>query len=196
MLAKMCLPVVAILPPDNYAATLTDEESGDEEDTSMDHLPGSTLGAEVVDSCSEPSDDEDEEEPPAKLQKRHVKWHKRDLCSSFLVGDLCEPDSAEETPLTPAEAFEKFFDVTVINQLVENTNTYAQQKNRLLNVHAASEPEEKETAKADTSQENSTEDAQSQVVDMSTQAARRRDMPALGMTRGINTSSAVKRSLE
>lgn len=60
----------------------------------------------------------------------------------------------------------------------------------------ASEPEEKETAKADTSQENSTEDAQSQLVDMSTQAARGRDMPAHGMTRGINTSSAVKRSLE
>ncbi|KAH8025422.1 hypothetical protein HPB51_007734 [Rhipicephalus microplus] len=51
-------------------------------------------------------------------------------------------------------------------------------------------------AKADTSQENSTEDAQSQLVDMSTQAARGRDMSAHGTTRGINTSSAVKRSLE
>ncbi|KAH8037934.1 hypothetical protein HPB51_019243 [Rhipicephalus microplus] len=60
----------------------------------------------------------------------------------------------------------------------------------------ASEPEEKETAKADTSQENSTEDAQSQLVDMSTQAAGRRDKPAHRMTRGINTSAVVKRSLE
>ncbi|KAH8009367.1 hypothetical protein HPB51_015690 [Rhipicephalus microplus] len=47
-----------------------------------------------------------------------------------------------------------------------------------------------------TSQENSTEDAQSQLVDMSTQAARARDMPAHGTTRGINPGSAVKRSLE
>ncbi|KAH7956113.1 hypothetical protein HPB52_006128 [Rhipicephalus sanguineus] len=62
--------VVAILPPDNGAAAVTDDESGDEEATSMDHLLGSTLLAEVVDSCSEPSDDE--EEPPAKLQERHV----------------------------------------------------------------------------------------------------------------------------
>lgn len=128
--------VVAILPPDNYAAGVTDEESSDEEGTSMGHLPGSTLRAEVVDSSSEPTDDEDEEEPPAKLQKRHLKWDKRDLNLSFPVGNSCEPDSAEQTPLTPVEAFEKFFDYEVINLLVENTNTYAQQKNRLLNVHA------------------------------------------------------------
>ncbi|KAL1471258.1 hypothetical protein MTO96_023769 [Rhipicephalus appendiculatus] len=128
--------VVAILQPNNYAAAVTDEESGDEEGTSMDHLPGSTLRAEVVDSCSEPNDDEDEEEPPAKLQKRHVKWDKRDLNSSFPVGNSCEPDAAKETPLTPVEAFEKFFDDEVINLLVENTNTYTQQKNRLLNVNA------------------------------------------------------------
>ncbi|KAH7956382.1 hypothetical protein HPB52_008764 [Rhipicephalus sanguineus] len=76
--------VVAILPPDSYAAAVTDEERGDEEGTSMDHLPGSTLRAEVVDSYSEASDDEDE--PPAKLQKRHVKWDKRDLNSSLPVG--------------------------------------------------------------------------------------------------------------
>ncbi|KAH8032517.1 hypothetical protein HPB51_025970 [Rhipicephalus microplus] len=60
----------------------------------------------------------------------------------------------------------------------------------------ASEPEEKEVATADTSQENSTEDTQSQLADMSTQAAARRDMPEHGMTRGINASSAIKRRLE
>ncbi|KAL3205669.1 hypothetical protein MRX96_011035 [Rhipicephalus microplus] len=87
--------VVAILPPDNYAAAVTDEESSDEEGTSMDRLPGSTLRAEVVDSSSEPTDDEGEEEPPAKLQKRHLKWDKRDLNLSFPVGNSCEPDSAE-----------------------------------------------------------------------------------------------------
>lgn len=128
--------VVTILPPDNYAAAVTDEESGDEECTNMDHLPGSTLRAEVVDSCSEPSDSENEEEPPSKLKKRHVKWDKRDLNSSFPVGDSCEQDSAERAPLTPVEAFEKFFDEEVVNLLVESTNTYAQQKNRSLNVNA------------------------------------------------------------
>ncbi|KAH8040172.1 hypothetical protein HPB51_009550 [Rhipicephalus microplus] len=128
--------VVVILPPDNYAVAVTDEESGDEEGTSMDHLPGSTLWAEVVDSCSEPSDNQDEEEPPAKLQKRHVKWDKCDLNSSLPVGDSWEPDSTKETPLTPVDPFEKFFDDEVINLLVENTNIYAQQKNQLLNVHA------------------------------------------------------------
>ncbi|KAL3220657.1 hypothetical protein MRX96_029737 [Rhipicephalus microplus] len=128
--------VVAILPPHNYAAAVTDEESGDEEGTSMDHLPGSTLRAEVVDSFSGPNDDEDKEERPAKLQKHHVKWNKRDLNSCFPVGQSCESDSAEETPLTPVEAFEIFFNDEVINLLVENTSTYAQQKNRLLNVHA------------------------------------------------------------
>ncbi|KAL3184431.1 hypothetical protein MRX96_031723 [Rhipicephalus microplus] len=100
--------VVAILPPDNYAAEVTDEESGDEEETSMDLLPGSTVRAKVVDSFSEPSDDEDEEEPPAKLQKCHVKWYKRDFNSSFPVGHSCEPASTEETPLAPVETFEKF----------------------------------------------------------------------------------------
>ncbi|KAL3217750.1 hypothetical protein MRX96_032021 [Rhipicephalus microplus] len=60
----------------------------------------------------------------------------------------------------------------------------------------ASECEEKETATAHTSLENSTEESQSQPADMSTQAAGRCDLIAHGMTRGINTSLAVKRLLE
>ncbi|XP_050024907.2 piggyBac transposable element-derived protein 2-like [Dermacentor andersoni] len=127
---------VAILPPENHAAAVTDEESGDEECTSMDHMPGSTLRAEVLDTCSESSEDENDQEPPAKQQKRRVKWDKRDLNASFPTRHSCDSDSAEGAPLTPVEAFEKFFDDEVINLLVANTNTYAQQKNRLLNVNA------------------------------------------------------------
>ncbi|KAK8785933.1 hypothetical protein V5799_007703 [Amblyomma americanum] len=127
---------VAILPPENHAAAVTDEESDGEEGTSMDHLPGSTLRAEVLDTCSESSEDENDQEPPAKQQKRRVKWDKRDLNASFPTRHSCDSDSAEGAPLTPVEAFEKFFDKEVINLLVANTNTYAQQKNRLLNVNA------------------------------------------------------------
>ncbi|KAL3176381.1 hypothetical protein MRX96_039719 [Rhipicephalus microplus] len=100
--------VVAILPPDIYAAAVTDEESGYEEGTSMDLLPGSTLRVEVVDSRSKLSDNEDEEEPPAERQKRRFQSNRRDLNSSFPVGDSCERDSTEETPLTLAEAFQNF----------------------------------------------------------------------------------------
>ncbi|KAH8029937.1 hypothetical protein HPB51_005955 [Rhipicephalus microplus] len=60
----------------------------------------------------------------------------------------------------------------------------------------AYEPVGKETATTDTSQGNSTEDAQSQPEDMSTEAAARHDMPAHGMNRGINTNSVVERPLE
>ncbi|KAL3217495.1 hypothetical protein MRX96_032294 [Rhipicephalus microplus] len=58
-----------------------------------------------------------------------------------------------------------------------------------------SEPEEKETAAADISQDYSIENAQSTPA-MLTQAAARRSTPAHGMIPEINTSSAVKRSLE
>lgn len=72
----------------------------------MDHLPGSTLRAEVMDSCPWPSD-KNEEKAPGKLQKHHAKWDKRDLNSSFTVGDLCELDSTEGTLLNPVKEEEK-----------------------------------------------------------------------------------------
>ncbi|KAK8768420.1 hypothetical protein V5799_018959 [Amblyomma americanum] len=115
---------------------MTDEENGDEEGTSMNHLPASAVRVEVVDTFSESSEDENDQEPPDKQQKRRVKWDKRDLNASFPTRHSCDSDSVEEAPVTPVEAFEKFFDDEVINQLVENTNTYAQQKNRLSNTSA------------------------------------------------------------
>lgn len=69
---------LAILPPDNFAATVTDEESGDENDTDMARLPGSVLRAEIV-GLDNASSDDDEGEPAKKVAKSSANWDKRDL---------------------------------------------------------------------------------------------------------------------
>ncbi|KAH8039303.1 hypothetical protein HPB51_005549 [Rhipicephalus microplus] len=54
------LSTLAILPPDNFAATVTDEESGDENDTDMARLPRSVLRAEIVGLDNASSDDDED----------------------------------------------------------------------------------------------------------------------------------------
>lgn len=124
---------LAILPPDNFAATVTDEESGDENDTDMARLPGSVLRAEIVGLDNTSSEDDDDGEPAKKVTKSSTKWKKRDLKTKLPPSEWLA-DEQDESFLTPAEAFEKFFDDDVIALLVEETNRYAEQKNRSLGV--------------------------------------------------------------
>ncbi|KAL3181771.1 hypothetical protein MRX96_008084 [Rhipicephalus microplus] len=72
---------LAILPPDNFAATVTDEESGDENDTDMARLPGSVLRGEIV-GLDNASSDDDEGEPAKKVAKSSANRDKRDLKTS------------------------------------------------------------------------------------------------------------------
>ncbi|XP_037555736.1 probable very-long-chain enoyl-CoA reductase art-1 [Dermacentor silvarum] len=65
---------LAILPPENFAAMVTDEESGDENDTDMARLPGSVLRAEIVDLDNTSSKDDDDVEPAKKVTKSSTKW--------------------------------------------------------------------------------------------------------------------------
>lgn len=51
---------LAILPPENFAATVTDEVGSDENDTGMARLPGSVLRAEIVDLDNTSCEDDGE----------------------------------------------------------------------------------------------------------------------------------------
>lgn len=124
---------LAILPPENLAAMVTDEESGDENDTDMARLPGSVLRAEIVDLDNTSSKDDDDVEPAKKVTKSSTKWKKWDLKSKLPQSEWPD-DQQDESFVTPAEAFEKFFDSDVITLLVQETNHYADQKNRSLGV--------------------------------------------------------------
>lgn len=70
---------LALLTPNNCAATVTDEESGDENDTDMAHLPGSVLRAKIVGLDDTSSENDDEGEAAKKVPKSSAKWKKRAL---------------------------------------------------------------------------------------------------------------------
>ncbi|KAL3198612.1 hypothetical protein MRX96_014427 [Rhipicephalus microplus] len=123
---------LAILPPDNFAATATDKKSGDENDTDMARLPGSVLRAEIV-GLDNASSDNDEGEPAKKVAKSSANWDKRDLKTKPPQSEWLAEEQ-DESFLTPADAFEKFFDGDVIALLVKETNRYTEQKNRSLGV--------------------------------------------------------------
>ncbi|KAL3176286.1 hypothetical protein MRX96_010601 [Rhipicephalus microplus] len=123
---------LAILPSDNFAATVTGEESGDENDTDMARLPGSVLRAEIV-GLDNASSDDDEGEPAKKVAKSSANWDKRDLKTKLPQSEWLAEEQ-DESFLTPADAFEKFFDDDVIALLVKETNRYADRKNRSLGV--------------------------------------------------------------
>ncbi|KAH8038458.1 hypothetical protein HPB51_001631 [Rhipicephalus microplus] len=123
---------LAILPSDNFAATVTGEESGDENGTDMARLPGSVLRAEIV-GLDNASSDDDEGEPAKKVAKSSANWDKRDLKTKLPQSEWLAEEQ-DESFLTPADAFEKFFDDDVIALLVKETNRYADRKNRSLGV--------------------------------------------------------------
>ncbi|KAH8021370.1 hypothetical protein HPB51_015517 [Rhipicephalus microplus] len=108
---------LAILPPDNFVATVTDEESGDKNDTDMVRLPGSVLRAEIV-GLDNASSDDDEGEPAKKVAKSSANWHKRDLKTKLPQSEWLAEEQ-DESFFTPAGAFEKFFDDDVIALLVK-----------------------------------------------------------------------------
>lgn len=125
---------LAILPPENHAASVTDEESGDENDRDLNHLPGSSLRAEIVELHSRPSkDEEDDLEPTRKSKRGDTRWKNRNIETQL-------PKTEVTTRLphgnstTPVDTLEKVFDRDVITLLVQETNRYAQQENRSLAV--------------------------------------------------------------
>lgn len=103
-----------IEPPDNAAAILTDEESGDEESGNMNNLPGSMLRAAIDDSEGFPeSHIEIETQGPSKKRikslPKQICWKKHDIECGMPEWMYADTETLSEENLTSVELFELFF---------------------------------------------------------------------------------------
>ncbi|XP_030759385.1 piggyBac transposable element-derived protein 3-like [Sitophilus oryzae] len=128
---------ITIFPPDNSNDPVTDEDSG-EEDVVLDNLPGSQLRVECepeVEIDTSNDWDSDDDLPLANFVRRKPKKFKE---FSYTKQDLTHNSFPVWAPVqnikhqrSPATLFKLFFDDTVMTQILEYTNLYARQKNRL-----------------------------------------------------------------
>ncbi|XP_071051360.1 piggyBac transposable element-derived protein 3-like [Onthophagus taurus] len=142
---------ITIFPPVNAAADLTDEDSGAENDLTVNNLPASQLQASVeivIESNYDSDFSSDDNIPLSELQsqntvarnKQKVKTKKRQMHYSWIKEDLkllpTDFDSPTNSAITenPLEFFSNFFDEEVIELILNQSNKYAQQKNRKANI--------------------------------------------------------------
>lgn len=127
--------LLTILPPPVNVNCPTDEDSGDEDQVSVNNLPRNillqpallTVRGEVSDSDDEPV------EPSVKRKKIRYSWKKQDLVKPQIEWPCIQGAAQEKSPL---EWFECFFDDRVITLLVTETNKYAVKKNQLGDITA------------------------------------------------------------
>lgn len=148
---------VTVFPPVNACGDITDEDSGEDDVVQIDNLPGTQLCAAaevellVRQTEEEFSSDDDlplshfvasntsEKMKKTQPKKRKIyQWVKEDLIVPNQE-NVCESEAALGTdPKSPLEYFYQFFDDSIISRIVNETNRYAQQKNR---VQTVSDPE-------------------------------------------------------
>lgn len=139
---------LTIFPPTNACDDITDEDSGDEDQVHIDNAPASQLSAPseirlqipVLDTADDWSSDDDlplsvyvstnsnnitKSKKPKKKKVYH--WVKNDLISPD--DSLKYEEDVTNNVKTPLEYFYDFFDESLINLIVVETNRYAMQKN-------------------------------------------------------------------
>lgn len=141
---------VTIFPPNNACADQTDEDSGEEDSTNLNNLPGTQLQAPAeinlrnIDDQdpNQTSDDDfssDDEIPLSvlrtkkaraekiKTKRKNYKWTGTDLepDNTIFSGQTDEQDNRK----SPLELFSLFFDDEILDMIVNESNRYANQKN-------------------------------------------------------------------
>lgn len=126
---------IVMLPPENACGNITDEDSGDEDYVHPNNLPATQLRAPAElnprTQCHSDSEFESEDEIPlAELFRKDKRRHRKVTSCQWIASDF-ETPTADEWPrettdsfklTTALDLFEKFFDDTLINILVEETN--------------------------------------------------------------------------
>ncbi|XP_050295151.1 piggyBac transposable element-derived protein 3-like [Anthonomus grandis grandis] len=141
---------IIIFPPDNANDDVTDCDSGDEDVTTIDHLPGSQLRNDVElifdkqDQRAQESDsDEDMPLSELRIQENNASIFPEKLTSaSWLVRDLYQhskdvywrPKIEPKQNRPPLQLFTLFFDDDLFSMITTFTNTYAAQKNLISDV--------------------------------------------------------------
>ena len=130
--------LVSARSPTNATGYITDEDSGDENGAgAINNSLGSILLAPALiddSSCKNVKNIEDPEGPPNK-EKKQTNNPKRDWVKTDLKSELpkwtSDDNKIEELRnknLTTKGCFELFFDVEVLNLIVDKTNWFASQK--------------------------------------------------------------------
>ncbi|KAK9703447.1 hypothetical protein QE152_g29321 [Popillia japonica] len=128
---------IILYPPVNACEDLTDEDSGDEFDLSLNNLPGSQLGA--ASEVKFQSDDEwssDDNVPLSTLTKssKHIRnnnakdkkkynWENIDLTPET---STFENETIVGNRMTPVDLFSLFFDDSLLQLILDKTEYYAQ----------------------------------------------------------------------
>ncbi|XP_030752324.1 piggyBac transposable element-derived protein 3-like [Sitophilus oryzae] len=129
---------IVIFPPENANDTCdTDEDSGDENDVVPNNLPGVQLRAQAEIDFEVESDndwDSDDGLPLSNFIERRPKNSKtfaytlnKDLENSFLEW---QPIQNVKNNRSPGTTFKIFFDKDLVEEIVNFSNVYSQQKNR------------------------------------------------------------------
>ncbi|XP_052756252.1 piggyBac transposable element-derived protein 3-like [Galleria mellonella] len=123
--------LICILPPPVDPDCLTDEDSGEEDNVTLNNLPRNILlqPAEVMiqgqimvsDTKEEPSDS-----TGRTKRRRTYAWRKRDLAKNPVNWPDVQGACQDKRPI---EWFENFLDEDVISLLVSESNKYAVKKN-------------------------------------------------------------------
>ncbi|GBP56867.1 PiggyBac transposable element-derived protein 3 [Eumeta japonica] len=123
--------LICILPPPVDPDCLTDEDSGEEDNVTLNNLPRNILlqPAEVMiqgqimvsDTEEEPSDS-----TGRTKRRRTYAWRKRDLAKNPVNWPDVQGACQDKRPI---EWFENFLDEDVISLLVSESNKYAVKKN-------------------------------------------------------------------
>lgn len=132
-----------MLPPDNACGNITDEDSGDEDQFSIDNFPASQLRApaEIFQSHEQSAGERDQSDSDEemnlslaefikrarttqthieKIKKNTVVWTPDDFDSKTDEEWECEDLSTKD--LTPSQILKKIFDDELVNLLVIETN--------------------------------------------------------------------------
>lgn len=153
---------IILFPPENANDDVTDCDSGDEDNTTINHLPGSQLRNDVevifdrqVEQENDPNFDEEDDLPLAVLQQQQQQQPFQEQTSAqpalekltsanWLKADLHQhskklywkPQIGPGQKRTPLQLFSLFFDGEVIDMITELTNRYAAQKNIITEITA------------------------------------------------------------
>lgn len=142
---------IAIMPPKNSTEDLTDEDSGGEDEMSVNNLPPSQLLAEAEimmeresdqtneggassEACSVEWDSEDDIPLAEYVKQRKIEktkkynWRKADLQSA--INKTWSPVDTVANNNCPYELFSLFFDQEVLDLFVSYSNMYAARRNR------------------------------------------------------------------
>lgn len=131
---------IIVFPPED--GNVTDEDSGDENDINMAHLPSRMLRSRVEVQPRLVEENEELEPGPSQKKKRKEYAAKEWFNNASKFSPCGRGDDEEsitenlEEELSATDCFELFYSKEIVQYIVDMSNLYALQRNHTLNVSA------------------------------------------------------------